>query len=353
MTSIVKVDKIVPATGTTTTLGESGNTIQLGDGATAVGFGGEGGVPSDVKTFVNSGTWTKPAGCIAVIVEVQGAGAGGNNGLSSSPHITGGGGGGYARKVIDVSSISSATITVGAKGTGSATRTGNNGGDSVWSDGTNTLTAGGGNGSSGASNTGTQGGSATGGDVNIEGSVAASTIAQAGSSLFGDAGKTYAKNATGYGAGGSSDYAGTGGDGSDGVVIVTEYSGTSGSSGGGGSSSESPVKAWVNFNGTGTVAIRDSLNVSSITDLGVGYYTINFTIAMSNTDYAAHMSVSPAVPNNSNLPRTTVFANPNGSTSSSQPTYEAPTVNGFNVLFTINTMNQRVDAEAVCVMVTA
>ncbi len=39
MTSIVKVDKIVPATGTTTTLGESGDTIQLGDGATAVGFG--------------------------------------------------------------------------------------------------------------------------------------------------------------------------------------------------------------------------------------------------------------------------------------------------------------------------
>ncbi len=38
MTSIVKVDKIVPATGTTTTLGESGDTIQLGDGATAVGF---------------------------------------------------------------------------------------------------------------------------------------------------------------------------------------------------------------------------------------------------------------------------------------------------------------------------
>jgi hypothetical protein len=53
---------------------------------------------------------------------------------------------------------------------------------------------------------------------------------------------------------------------------------------------ESPVKAWVSFNGTGTVAIRDSgnatLNVSSITDNGTGSYTVNFTSAFSNADYA-------------------------------------------------------------------
>ncbi len=46
-------------------------------------------------------------------------------------------------------------------------------------------------------------------------------------------------------------------------------------------------KAWVNFNGTGTVAIRDSYNVSSITDNGTGDYTINFTNAMSDADYSA------------------------------------------------------------------
>ena len=44
--------------------------------------------------------------------------------------------------------------------------------------------------------------------------------------------------------------------------------------------------AWVNFNGTGTVAIRDSENVSSITDGGAGDYTVNFTTAMSNTNYS-------------------------------------------------------------------
>jgi hypothetical protein len=44
-------------------------------------------------------------------------------------------------------------------------------------------------------------------------------------------------------------------------------------------------RAWVNFNGTGTVAIRASGNVSSITDGGTGTYTINFTTAMPDTSY--------------------------------------------------------------------
>lgn len=46
------------------------------------------------------------------------------------------------------------------------------------------------------------------------------------------------------------------------------------------------AKAWVNFNGTGTVAIRSSFNVSSITDNGTGNYTVNFTTAMPNANYA-------------------------------------------------------------------
>jgi len=51
-------------------------------------------------------------------------------------------------------------------------------------------------------------------------------------------------------------------------------------------------RAWVNFNGTGTVAIRASFNVSSITDGGTGTYTLNFTNAMSDTNYAAVGSTS-------------------------------------------------------------
>ena len=46
-------------------------------------------------------------------------------------------------------------------------------------------------------------------------------------------------------------------------------------------------RAWVNFNGTGTVAIRDSGNVSSITDNGTGDYTVNFTVAMPDVNYCA------------------------------------------------------------------
>lgn len=46
------------------------------------------------------------------------------------------------------------------------------------------------------------------------------------------------------------------------------------------------ARAWVNFNGTGTVAIRTSFNVTSITDNGTGAYTVNFTTAMADADYA-------------------------------------------------------------------
>jgi hypothetical protein len=44
--------------------------------------------------------------------------------------------------------------------------------------------------------------------------------------------------------------------------------------------------AWVNFNGSGTVAIRDSGNVGSITDNGTGDYTVNFTSAIANANYS-------------------------------------------------------------------
>lgn len=49
-------------------------------------------------------------------------------------------------------------------------------------------------------------------------------------------------------------------------------------------------RAWVNFNGTGTVAINASGNVSSITDNGVGDYTVNFTTAMPDANYQVSMS---------------------------------------------------------------
>jgi hypothetical protein len=50
-------------------------------------------------------------------------------------------------------------------------------------------------------------------------------------------------------------------------------------------------RAWVNFNGIGTVSIRGSGNVTSITDNGAGDYTVNFTTAMPDVNYSAPVSV--------------------------------------------------------------
>lgn len=47
----------------------------------------------------------------------------------------------------------------------------------------------------------------------------------------------------------------------------------------------SQMQAWVNFNGTGTLAVRDSYNVSGVTDNGTGDYTVNFTNSMADTNY--------------------------------------------------------------------
>ncbi len=59
--------------------------------------------------------------------------------------------------------------------------------------------------------------------------------------------------------------------------------------------SKTTAKAWVNFNGTGTVAIRDSFNVSSITDNGVGDYTVNFTNAMDDANYCTVVTGRPGI----------------------------------------------------------
>jgi hypothetical protein len=59
-----------------------------------------------------------------------------------------------------------------------------------------------------------------------------------------------------------------------------------------GSAPSYSARAWVNFNGTGTVAIRESGNVSSITDNGTGEYTVNFTTAMPDVNYSVSTGVS-------------------------------------------------------------
>jgi hypothetical protein len=214
-------------------------TFLRGDGAWSAAGGGF----NSVQVFTASGTWTRPSGVTKVIIEVQGAGGGGSSDTASVYYGHIGGGGGYAKKFLDVSSISTATITVGSGGAGVASGgTPNDGGASSWADGTNTVTGNGGpGGSPNRSDTtfrGLEGGTATGGDINIQGGPRSSHYLDQGAfgtSVLGTPGygtsavntvypSTSLQDAKGYGAGGGGTWWGaTSGSGSDGIVIVWEY----------------------------------------------------------------------------------------------------------------------------------
>jgi hypothetical protein len=76
-------------------------------------------------------------------------------------------------------------------------------------------------------------------------------------------------------------------DGGAGITFPDSVQQTNGMTMTGGDPRYYAARAWVNFNGTGTVAIRAAVNVSSITDNGVGSYSVNFTTAMPDASYAA------------------------------------------------------------------
>jgi len=229
--SELRTDKVSSRTGSgTMTLGGASDTIDASGAGTLTGFGGL----KSAQTFTSTGTWTKPAGVTKVIVEVQGGG--GSGGKRNGGYVGAGAAGGYSKKLIDVSSISSATVTVGTGGTAvTATNvSGNSGGSSSWSDGTNTITCGGGSGGDGSSTYYcTVGGTATGGDINIPGGDSNFGRNSGRNSVFGFGGpdSSAAANFTGgsspdargYGAGGSPTYLDTSGAGGDGIVIVWEY----------------------------------------------------------------------------------------------------------------------------------
>lgn len=76
-------------------------------------------------------------------------------------------------------------------------------------------------------------------------------------------------------------------DGGAGVTFPDGVQQTNGVTNTGGDPRYYAARAWVNFNGTGTVAIRAAVNVSSITDGGNGNYTVNFTAPMPDANYTA------------------------------------------------------------------
>jgi hypothetical protein len=96
------------------------------------------------------------------------------------------------------------------------------------------------------------------------------------------------------------------------------------------------AKVWVNFNGTGTVAIRTSFNVTSITDNGTGNYTVNFTTAMPDANYAFALAVSFA-----NALVTTVY----------QDTGTAPTSSSLTFYVANTSNNAATDVTQICVII--
>ena len=98
------------------------------------------------------------------------------------------------------------------------------------------------------------------------------------------------------------------------------------------------ARAWVNFNGTGTVAIRASGNVSSITDNGTGDYTVNFTTAMSDTSYCG-----VALPNDGTPGTNLVIACENSTRTKTTSAFNIWTAYGGNgvnkALYDVNTVN--------------
>jgi len=217
--STIEVNAIDKESGSTLTLGGSGTAVTLHASATSSGF--DSGLAS-VQTFTSSGTWTRPSGITKVIMEVQGAGGSG----SATTNYNNGSAGGYAKKLLNVSSISTSTITVGAGGAAKSANSGagNAGGDSSWADGTNTITGNGGLAGSASSNTGVVGGSASGGDINIPGGRGSMIGYGAGDSMLGYGDVEQTVDGVGYGSGGSYGYSTyASGGGAPGIVIVWEY----------------------------------------------------------------------------------------------------------------------------------
>ena len=97
-------------------------------------------------------------------------------------------------------------------------------------------------------------------------------------------------------------------------------------------------RAWVNFNGTGVVAIRASGNVTSITDNGTGDYTVNFTTAMPDTNYCG-----VALPNDGTPGTNLVVGCENQSRTKSTTAFHVWTAYGGNgsnkTLYDVNTVN--------------
>jgi hypothetical protein len=193
-----------------------------------------------VYTAAGAHNWVKssrPAGITKIIIEVQGGGGGGARHVSADTHNENGAAGGYAKKFIDVSSITQAVLNVGTGGTGAT-------GNAVGGDGTSSTyldTAFGGSSDvKGLLGPGglyighgtAVGGLGTGGDINIQGQYGQASyhnMGTGGDSQMGHGGhgghtsRNQPTVATGYGSGGGGGFNVNATDGMPGIIIIWEY----------------------------------------------------------------------------------------------------------------------------------
>ena len=219
-------------------VGSAEQVLKNSGSAGALEFGTAG--LTSMQVFTSSGTWTKPSGITRIKVYVT-AGGGGGGAANTDDTANGGGAGGTAIKVIDVTSISSETVTVGGGGAGAPHNTNSHVYGGTSSFGTHCSGTGGSRYGGGWSLAG-RGGVATGGDLNITGGDGGGgnidvvehyhTGGTGGSSYWGQGGRggasiyndTHADGrAYGSGGGGAADSEWSS-DGAPGVVVVEEYS---------------------------------------------------------------------------------------------------------------------------------
>ena len=194
--------------------------------------------------ILTSGTsYTTPAGCTAIYVEMVGGGGGGGNPGVTPGYAGSGAGAAYAAKYFSVTANTAYTYAIGAGGTGAgpangSTGNGGGGGNTTFTVGGVTVTAGGGGGSTDSqATTGGAGGTATNGDINIPGSPGSKATSTwplnigGAAPVFGTTTYVYSsqyatQNATGYGSGGPSSGSTSikSGNGSPGVIRIWEFS---------------------------------------------------------------------------------------------------------------------------------